>query len=323
MSNVLVADVGGTSVRFAIGRKTRSGVAIEAFAKRSGDDFTGFEEALCAYIAELKTPPTAACLALAGPVRDGAVTLLNRPQWPPIAKAALQERFKLSRVDLFNDFEAMARGVPLSPETAFFTLAAGDSAPNAPIAVTGPGTGVGVAVLLPQDGGWRVVGGEGGHSAYTPYTDLEWEVVRVLRGAGRTFISNELMLSGAGFDAVRQAVSTVHGAEDSKATPQKIADMAAADDPIALDICRLRARGVMGLAGDLVLTLGARGGAVIAGGVSQHLRAFLQEPAALSRFFERSGRSDYMSGLPIRLLEDPNTPLLGAAALYFEGAAAG
>ena len=98
--------------------------------------------------------------------------------------------------------------------------------------------------------------------------------------------------------------------------PQELIAAANAGDEIAKTICRLRAAATLDACADAVLAFGARGGCVIAGGVAERLAAYLAEPAALARFDAHGPMTDYLAAVEIRLLVDPNAPLIGAAALF-------
>lgn len=318
MADLLVGDVGGTNARFALAEMRDGAPTLHAMRKLTCADFPDFNTALRTYLDDLGAGPRHALFALAGPVSQGAVRLLNRPDWPIVDSRALEQRFGFTRVRLVNDFAGMARSVPELPQSAFLSIWAGRApGERQPIIVTGPGTGFGVATIVPEGGGWRVISGEGGHSAYTPSTRLEFEICEALRGFGHVHISNELVLSGAGFDDVHRAVCQVHGAPFTLLSPQRVLEKAEAGDPICLDICRIRARGVLGAAGDLALINGARGGVVIAGGVSDHLQNYLNTDDARARFLDRGLRAQYMAGISIKLLLEERAPLIGAAALFF------
>lgn len=318
MTELIVGDVGGTSARFGLAQLVDGIPHVEAYRKVPGDDFGRFSEALEAYLKETGAAPQHGLFALAGPVINGAVSLVNRPEWPTIESAKIASQFGLSSVSFVNDFAAMARSVPALPDAAFLEILPGVAQTGHPILVAGPGTGFGVATILPNGQGWRVVSGEGGHSAYAPRTAKEFAVVAALHKLGHTYVSNELILSGSSFNDVHRAVCDVHGLPYEVLSPQTVLDRAEMNDPVCRDVCLLRAYGTLGVVGDFALANGARGGVVIAGGVAQHLKTYIASDEAASRFLDRGPRSDYMEDLPVRLLIDEAAPLIGAAALFFE-----
>lgn len=314
---VLVGDVGGTHVRFGIGRRDGAATSVSGFVRLPADDFPDFAAALSAYLETAETRPKAALFAFAGPILDGAVTLTNRP-WR-IETGALARRFGLEGVRIVNDFAAMARSAAALPDVAFETIRPGEAMAEAPILVAGPGTGFGMASLLPTAQGWRVLAGEGGHRAFAPQTPLEWAVAERLR-VRHGYVSIELAAAGVGFEPVRDAVCAALGRSGIGWTPQETLDAADAGDEAALAICRLRAACVMGACGDMALAIGALGGVAIAGGVAERLSAYLAEPEALARFAARGPMTAYLAEVPVRLIREPVAALVGAAALHFDAA---
>lgn len=313
---VLVGDVGGTNVRFACVRPADGSYAISEFQKLRGDDFDGFDAALQTFLERsgLDVAGRRAVFALAGPVRDGVVKLTNR-DWT-VNAAALEGRFGLSSVRLVNDFKAMGRAVPELGPDAFVPVKPGTADGSAPIIVAGPGTGFGVATLLPSSGsgGWRVLSGEGGFMAYAPQTDLEFELARLLRDE-QGYVHTEAVCAGIGLESVHRALCRIFERDFEAMPPGEMLTRAAGGDEMFLELCRIRARGTLRAIGDLVLANGALGGVAIAGGVSQRLIDYLREPDAIDAFTRRGRNSAYMEPVPIRLLSDGRAPLIGCAAL--------
>lgn len=313
---ILVGDVGGTNVRFALARKQAEGIEVGEFIKRSGDDFATFDDVLAEYFSEVDTKVTEACFAMAGPVKDGEVNLTNR-DWD-ISAERLKSRFNLKNVCLINDFTAMARAVPELAEDKLEVILPGSRDPERPIIVAGPGTGFGVATLLPSGRAqWKVLAGEGGHIAYSPRDKLEFEVASALvRTHG--YVSNELVSSGMGLDAVHRAFCEVFDRPFEPMRPEKMRQMADEGDEMFDRLIALRANAVMGAVGDLVLANGALGGVVLAGGVTERIVDYLVRPEAIRRFRERGPMSGYLADCSVRLMHDPEAPLIGAAAYYIQ-----
>lgn len=313
---VLVGDIGGTHARFALATDARGGLQLEYFQKLHGNDYPAFRDAVATYLSMLDTKPSHALLAVAGVVTGGEVQMTNR-DWT-VSPARLKETFAFEAVELVNDFAAMARSIPeLEPEI-FQPIYAGQAIPAAPVLVAGAGTGLGVATLLPEAGNrWRVVSGEGGHTAYSARTDIEFELFGLLH-AEYGYVSNELVCSGMGMEPLHRGLCHLAGTAYEVLDPQSVLDRAEAGDTICLDVCRIRARAIMGAAGDAALTNATWGGVVLAGGVTQRLYPYLLEPESLERFQQRGPRTKIMSSIPIRMMIEEKAPLLGAAALFFD-----
>jgi len=321
MGQFLVGDVGGTSTRFGLAHMEAPARAVTNTRKFSNDAFASFDLALTSYLETCQLKPTHALFAIAGPVSDGQVQLTNR-DWA-ISAQALEANMGFDSVALVNDFSAMARAVPELDEDSFSTVLGGQADPAAPILVAGPGTGLGMATLIASGNGsgrkWQVLGGEGGHAAFAPDTNEDMQVAKILR-AEHGFVSYELVTSGRGLEPVHRAMCELYGADYRPMTAQNMLAAALDGDVICDRICALRARAIMRFVGDMALANGALGGVALAGGVTTRLLSWLKREEASSAFLERGARSDYMSGIPVRLMQGEFIPLVGAAALFADRA---
>ena len=343
---VLVGDAGGTSLRFALARRTEHGIKIEDSRKYSENKnakgevetplFASFSDALAAYIEEIGLDPAGltALFALAGPPEpDGSVLMTNREYWDVIEPAALEARFGLADVTLVNDFAAMARAIPEMAGGDFVEILPGNPRTGAPIIVTGPGTGFGVATLaVTPSGRYLPVTGQGGHAAYAAHTVREAELAAHLSQCekaqaifaanklpqGTHYVSTEMVVSGEWLKPVFDILSDMHGQPRREFGAPEILAGAEAGDPVCVETCLLRARGIMGAAGDIVLINGGQGGVVLTGGVAERMPDWLRHPEAVARFRERGSETPFMKDVPVSVLMNHDTPLMGAAALLFD-----
>jgi len=315
---ILAGDIGGTHARFGcLEPNAGGGWAVHDFAKVKGADFPSFGDALSDYLARLDRRPVKAAFAAAGPVQDGYIKLTNTDWEISADKEARRHGF--AACALYNDFAGMTRSVAELDEADFTHLRGHESYPDEPILVAGAGTGFGVGYLMPilnkaSGKKWQVISTEGGHIAYTPQTPLECELLQILR-RDYGFVSLELVSSGKGLPRVHEALCEIHGHDYSAMPPQLISDKAMAGDALCSDIIQIRAAAVMGAISNLTLSGGARGGIVLAGGVSERMADFYMQPEAMSRYLERGVQSDYVKDISMRLLTSPMAPLIGAAAL--------
>ncbi|MEV1206279.1 glucokinase [Microbispora rosea] len=201
----LVADIGGTNARF--GLVARPGGQPEAVAVLDVSQHLGLADAVAAYLADHAggVRPGAACLAIAGPVDDDRYRLTNAG-WSGSVK-----ELGIPRTVLLNDFEALAISLPHLAGDDLVPL--GGPPPTAGLTkvVLGPGTGLGVAGLVPVREGWQPVPGEGGHVAVPAVTDLEMEIVRALRADGLPYVDAEHLLSGTGLPRLHRGLALVRG----------------------------------------------------------------------------------------------------------------
>lgn len=317
---VLVGDAGGTNVRFALARRENGVIRVTHVWKRRGADFATFDAALDAFRAEIPEMIQGAAFGVAGAVKDGRVSLLHR-QWS-LDRRDLANKLGVQDVVLVNDFFAMARAAPELGSAELVPIAPGQADPQGSIAVGGPGTGFGIGALRRYRDGWIVVAGEGGHQAYGPQTPLEWEVAKALRKEG-LYVSNEVVASGSGFDETRAALASVMGLADPATTQSEVIAAAEQGDAFSLEFCRLRARTVMTVLGNLALSSLATGGVYLAGGVTQRLVPWLKEKSALDRFYARGPRTELLSYFPIQLITGEDAPLKGAMHLWLDQKARG
>ena len=314
-ATILVGDAGGTNVRFALAHADGGHVSIASVWKKPGENYPTFAGALDAYLAETKPKIDGAAFGFAGAVRAGQVDMLNR-SWS-VDSRDLKAQLRLDRVVMVNDFFAMARSAAELGAGDVTEIAQGDSDPRGNVAVGGPGTGFGVAVLRHVHGGWVVVAGEGGHQAFAPQAEIDWQVAERLRARG-IYVSNEIVTAGAGFDQTRAALAEVMGVPDPKLPQAGIIAAAERGDRFAVEFCRLRANTVMTAMGNTTLASDATGGVYLAGGVSQHLAPWLKEKSALARFYSRGPRTGLLSRIAIRLITSETAPLMGAAHLWLD-----
>ena len=304
---ILLGDIGGTNARFAVAR----GDGIEHSGSLRVAAHASAAEAIGAYLDALpkRDRPGRAALACAGPVEDGVVTMTNCP-WRLDARE-IARRFGLRRVDLVNDFAAQAWAAPKLDPAQLRGLGGGKARPDAPSAVLGPGTGLGIATYLPAPLGPAVIVGEGGHVTMAATDEREAAVLAKLRGRFG-HVSAERVLSGDGLVNLYQALGAIEAAE---VPPRDAAGIAAAGTSGA---CPASAAGLemfcamLGtLAGNLAITLGAHGGVYIAGGIAPRIADVL----AASRFresFEAKGRfRGYLAAIPTWIVMDPAPAFVG------------
>lgn len=317
---ILVGDAGGTNVRLALAHVSDGRVSLSVPWKRAGADFPTFDDALDAFLAEHRPRLTGAAFGFAGAVSHGRVSLLHR-NWT-VDRALLSEKLAVEQVVVVNDFFAMARAAPEVAGDDMEEIYPGRADPEGAIAVGGPGTGFGIAILRRVRDSWIVVAGEGGHQAYGPQTDLEWRVAENLRDQD-IYVSNEIIAAGAGFNETRAALAAAMDLPDRKLSQAEVITAANQGDAFALEFCRLRARCVMTAMGNLALVAYATGGVRLAGGVAQHLSPWLKEPATLARFHQRGPRTSLLTPIPHHLITTQSAPLLGAAHLWLDQTARG
>lgn len=313
----LIADIGGTHCRFA---QTAQGHIIKT-TLRSLDTaaYPTLAAALEHYLNATHSKASdiaRACFALAGPI-DGQRYTLTNGHWQGDV-TALAAATGLPRIELINDFEAIAHGIAqLTPaqlmQITGSTPATTQQFQRGVCAVIGPGTGLGTALVVPlRNGGVQVCAGEGGHASLALDDEHDLAIAHWLLRHGYA-LERETLLSGPGIERLYQALCAIQG---HTVQALRVHDIVAAGKQ-GDAVCRetlLRFCALLGsTARDLVLDGGARGGLYIAGGVVPHFAELLPLSAFRDRFEQHAKMHDYLRGVPTWLIVEPNPGLLGAA----------
>ena len=313
----LVGDIGGTHVRFAWveGPGEPPGRRWE----RAWADASGLEPLLDAYRAEHGLPVPAACaFGVAAPVIDGACTLTNAGR--RIEAAALAAHLGGGRVRLLNDYTALAWALPTLGADEVRPIGGGRAVAGAPCAVLGPGTGLGVSGLLPGPAGAATLAGEGGHASLSAADAVEDRLIDWLRRR-HGHVSAERVLSGAGLVDLYEAVCATAGRPAATLAPPDVLARAEADADCAAAIERFCAF-LGGFAGNLALTLGARGGVYVAGGIAARLGERLARSPFRERFEAKGRFRGYLAAIPTALIVDPSGAALRGANIALDAGVA-
>jgi glucokinase len=319
---LLAADIGGTNIRLCLARPGDSRFLAEQVYASA--EFTSFADVVRRFLADHPAETvTAACFAVAGPIRDTAdgqtVKVTNLP-WE-ISARALRQEFGFSKLRLINDFQAIGYGIETLGEKDFVVLQPGHPVAHGPRAVIGAGTGLGQAILVWQGERYDVIATEGGHTEFGPTDDLQIGLVRYLiKRFGHA--SYERVLSGPGlvrlYEFLREqgvvAESTVVVETMKTADPAAaIADAALAHtDPLAAMALDLFVRIYGAQAGNLALTAGATGGVYLAGGIAPKIISRLRDILFLDAFRSKGKMSPYVENIPVRVVMNPKVGLIGA-----------
>jgi glucokinase len=320
---ILVADVGGTHVRFALADAAASEPLLADTTRRyRAAGFVGFADAIRGYLDETAAHPVAAVIAAAGLRIRGEVRLTNLP-WV-ISKSAIEKEFGFARVALINDFAAMAFAVPLLRSHDLQPIGpaapvAFDTGATQTFAIIGPGTGLGVGALLVRGGRLHALETEGGHASLAPGNAEEIELLERL-AARFGHVSNERVLCGSGLVNVYETLCEIDGVAALHSTPEEITANASADAMCRRAVERL-CELLGAVAGDLALTFGAWQGVYLTGGLAPSLAPWIETGGFRRRFEDKGRLSAAVARVPTSIVLHPEAGLLGAAASYLFGGA--
>lgn len=316
VDHTLVGDVGGTNARFALAERTAQGtIELHHSNRYSVKDFASFNDAVTAYLEKVAVRPKRAAFAFAGPKFDDEIRMTN-VDWI-VSEHDLKRTFGFKDAVVLNDFVAMANGATVIPDDGFETLIEGKVNYRKPVAVLGPGTGLGLSCILPGRP-VRIMPTEGGHTAFSPQSDLEVAVLNYWTGR-IPFVSAESLISGPGLFRLYTALCHIR---DEAPICTKEDEIVAAGQANPKSVARLCVRTFCDMlgtfAGNACVTLGASGGVVLGGGVTRHIAPFMEESDFRSRFRDRGHGSWFVSDVPVRLIQANFVPLYGAAAMVFD-----
>ncbi|MGH8184711.1 MAG: glucokinase [Rhodanobacteraceae bacterium] len=319
---MLAADVGGTHARIGLVATRQSStqqLATLAYHSYRCADWAGLGEILEDFLDHhvRDRHAVAHCaLAVAGYLRNDELIAENL-RWP-VKISALRERLHFKRLDIVNDFEALACATQfVHHDDAVDVIAATGSA--GPTVVVGPGTGLGCAALVPVDGRRVVVPSEAGHIALAPGSEREIEALRRL-GHGRDYVHTGHVLSGPGLLNLYRALAEIDGATAAYAEPAAISAAALrGDDPLARETLEMFCALLGSFAGDLAVVFKAGAGVYLAGGILPSIRDFLLASDFRARFLNKGLMHPFLTGVPVRLIEHGQLGVLGAAALVAGG----
>jgi glucokinase len=319
MTELVAADIGGTHARFALARLDGAGnvLALDKPVVMRCAEHASLQMAWEAFGTTIGRPlPRAAALAVAGPVVGEELKLTNNP-WV-IRPAMVNEKLGVDAHVLVNDFEAVAYAVGACGEGAFQHICG----PNVPlpdtgtISVLGPGTGLGVGLLVKRGGpDWQVLPTEGSHGDFSPVDSLEDAILAHFRRRfGR--VSAERVISGPGLADIYAALAAL---EDQAIQPMDDKTlwslaMSGVDSLAAAALDRF-AQALGTFAGNIALAHGA-GGVVIGGGLGARLADHLPRSGFAGRFAAKGRFETLMRSLPVKLITHPQPGLFGAAAAF-------
>lgn len=308
----LIGDIGATNARFALA----DGRGYGAVRVLPCAEHATFEEAVETYLAGTGRPrPCRAAVAVAGPVSGGVVRMTNHP-WS-IERAAAG-RLGLIELTVVNDFVAAALSVPELGKDDRVQVGRGRAILGEAAGVIGPGSGLGMATLVPAGRGWHALPGEGGHATATAGDDREAAVLSAMR---RRFghVSFERVASGAGLVLLHDTLRDIEGQVPVRRTPAEV--VAAAQEGACascIEAVELLLAFLGSAAGNLALTVGARGGVYVAGGVVPRILDLVEGSRFRARFEGKGRMEAFLAPIPTYVITHELPAFLGLTAMLRE-----
>lgn len=310
----LVADIGGTKARLSV---VQGGRHSEPLVLRCGD-FASLEEMLDHAITAFGVKVDQACIGVAGPVIGDDVEITNNGLTLSIAGA--RRRLGLQRLLVVNDFAALAAALPVLGDAELAGIGGGERRPSMPQLIIGPGTGLGVAVVLFGDTPRpAVLSGEGGYVTLPVHTDRElaaWQVLRARHGR----VSAERVLCGSGLVELHAALAAVDGADGAgDLTSYDIVARGVADPGARERETLLMFLALLGdVSGNAALTCGARGGVFLNGELLVEMAPLVHDSGLRDRLEGKGRGRPFLADVGTFLITDRFAALKGCARLLAE-----
>lgn len=326
MKCTLAADIGGTKTLFQLIKENNSGgIDVVLEKELSSQRFASFDLILAEFLAQDKIKNCVverACFAVAGPVSGRDANVTNLP-WQLNADK-LANSFNIKHVLLCNDFEAVAHGIACLTDDEIVTLQQGEVDNTMPRAVIGAGTGLGQALLFPVANEWHVVSTEGGHTDFAPTNNKQGLLLEhLIERFGH--VSYERVVSGAGLVTIYEFLRAY---EQYDQDPEFLHAMMKGDraavisefanqyqDPLAVESLDLFIQIYGAQAGNLALTVSARGGLYIAGGIAAKNSELFKQGQFIKAFLAKGRMEPLMQKIPVHLIIQPKVGLFGARLL--------
>jgi glucokinase len=317
---ILAGDVGGTKVHLALYDFVDGKLECSRDKLYAAKDYSGLEEIVKEFLGAFQV--TAACFGVPGPVRNGRLRLTNLP-WT-LDSHELSVSLGITHIFLINDLEAHGYGVAELSADQIYTLSEGDASQIGNRALIAAGTGLGESLLIWNGRSHTPYPSEGGHADYAPRNEDEIDLLRFLKQKYNGRISFERVVSGLGLTNVYEFLREVRGLGE----PNWLAERIAAEDSNAVitelalaaksEICEkaldffVSAYGAE--AGNLALTLLSVGGVYIGGGIAPRILEKLKDGVFMKAFTGKGRLSQLLINMPVRVILESRTALMGAAA---------
>jgi glucokinase len=324
---ILAGDVGGTKVHLALFDFIDGNLKHTRDKQFPAKEYAGLEAIVKEFLIAEKV--TAACFGVPGPVRDGQLRLTNLP-WT-LDRRELTRNLKIDYVFLINDLQANGYGIAELDAEQIFTLSEGDASQVGNRALISAGTGLGEGFIVWDGRNYVPYPSEGGHADFAPRNEDEIDLLRFLRQKYNGRISTERVVSGMGLTNCYEFLREVRGLGE----PAWLAERMTKEDPNAVitesalkatsKICEMALDMFVSAygaeAGNLALKVFSVGGLYVGGGIAPRILEKLKDGTFLKAFTDKGRLSQLLVNMPVRVILESRTALIGAAA-YAEARAA-
>ena len=317
---VLAGDIGGTKTNLGLflkGKERPVPKVIETFSSQNAPDL---EHIIRQFLEIHPVPVTHACFGVAGPVVNGKSKTTNLP-WN-ISEDRIKKQFNFHHVKLINDLTATAMAIPLLNKDEFFPLNQAGSIKDQNLALIAPGTGLGKAMLIYQNGRYLPVPSEGGHADFAPNNEAEiqlWQYLHLHYG----HVSIERVLSGPGLVNIYNWLKDSGRLNEPDWLKQKLKEMdpakaiteaaLASKDPGCVEALNMFVSIFGAAAGNLALTGITTGGVYLGGGIPPKILSKLKEDIFMEAFTNKGRFKGFLEKISVKVVLNDKAALIGAA----------
>jgi len=316
---ILAGYISGATVELAKVREKDGQVRLSSQGSFVSRDFTNFESILNLYLKQHKGEISHVCLGVAGPVIVNEVWTTNLP-WH-LNSEDIEQRFSFQRVQLLNDIVAFAYGLPGLTRDRFYMLNGQGPLSGGNIGVIAAGAGLGEALIYVTGGRHHPYASEGGHAGFSPSTQLEAELWQYIYGEGG-FVEVEDVLSLTGLERIYSFVTDSDGSavagwyEKAADKPSALIERAlSGKDKYASRTLDIFIDCLASEAVNLALKGMTLGGVYFGGLIGPRIITLLDGGRFMSRFIRRGKMESILARMPVGVVIEEKTALLGAAAV--------
>lgn len=316
MQPLLVADIGGTNARFALALVESQGtLQLAENREYSCAEYASFGDVLNQYISSLKEKNIKhASIAIAGPIFGENAKMTNLDWHFSVEK--IRAQFGFDTVVFVNDLAAHALAAVYLDPCEFERIKPGNRQEQSTRTVIGLGTGLGVAALQWYRDQWRAFPTEGGHISFSPLSELEQEIHRILCQQ-HGYVSLEMVSSGLGLLNIYQTLAVINNQSADLVNSREILNNVDGNKLCAQSVTVMVAV-LANAAGDLALAHGATGGIYLTGGMTNYVLPFIRHQDFTRRFLQQGFRKEYLTSIPIDVVLYSTSGLLGAGLWYHQ-----
>lgn len=318
---ILMIDIGGTHTRLAMVDEDASDIRLAHFRSYRSEKYRDIDEIIQDYETSIGIKAKSAVIGVPGPVIKGTAKATNLP-WK-LEEKRLAAKLCFFSVKLINDVEALVYAIDVLAPDDLVMLNPGRHYPDAPAAVIAPGTGLGEAYVSPAGSRYRVFPSEGGHTGFAPSNKLELELLEYLM-ADHAYVDVESVCSGPGICNIYRFLRDRKNCMEPqwlKEMLEKSMDRAGSIARNALSADRAEAISIQSMdlfvailgaeAGNLALTLAAKNGVYIGGGIAPQILPFLKKDLFMQSFLSKGPLSRFVADIPVSVIRRPEANLYG------------